>query len=270
MMFRKCALIAGLVLSAYVTQHARGNSVNIVIVVDCNGGSTHYSAGIFPNFSSSELQFKTFSLSNSDGAYISTNGGNFQTTFDSYAELASDLEEPWTLVLDSGLPTQREYSTTLNLGNLGVLDLTAPAITFPSTHSFIQPSQNIFTFTPPDLPLPMVINFLGQTPGSLFPVDDEVQTLPVGSTQWSPQVAMQPGINYQFSLESQGGSYLSGLDFSDPMDTASDSLPDWSNGSDELRLLGGSVFTTLPEPGSISALAASALLLRRRKNRVGV
>ena len=123
-------------------------------------------------------------------------GPTFQT-FTDRGQFMKELEEPWTITLDQGLPTQRQFTMSLNLGDLPTTDLTPPIITFPLDHSANVSLTPIFQFTTPSK--------LGVA-AKLYHFKNGITVdqlgFNAGTAQWSPPAPLLPGTEYVFDLRS--------------------------------------------------------------------
>ena len=273
----KYALVAAVFACLIVAPTSAAASSSVFLDIQVTGTPTqdYYTAAIgpsfFPNLPNQSIQFSTGLVTSADGQFTATTDSqndweNKQPVFNDFPSLLMALAQPWSITLDKGLPTQRNYTMSLNLGALPTTPVAPPVLLFPLAGSIISPLTTTFTFTPPAIQQPIytALEHLpnNATTGS-YVFDDQLY-LPAGSTQWSPPAPLLPSTDYYFDLYVQN-VFPQGLGFSDPVDEQNNPIPNWfSNGN--LMLESDAFFTTaVPEPASISLLAAGAVLLSRRR-----
>ena len=239
-------------------------SLGMFIQVSGIASGNLYSADPAPSFYQNDpsFQFSTGVISSADQQWKLTshvNGWRSQPEpeFSSAQELLKALEQPWTISLDQGLPTARQYTMSLNLGSLPATDLTPPVMLFPLPGSTIDSLTSTFNFTPPGLNVPITASL------QHFSVTDAQVSLPAGSTQWSLPVPLIDDTQYYFDLAVNGNA--AGLAFTDPVDAQGNAIPGWySYGNFRLESSG---FFSTPEPGlgALFGIGAIVLLIRPRQ-----
>jgi hypothetical protein len=238
------------------TVAARAVEVDFAIRAQQRGGAAMYSGEIrtFWQPNDADLPYTTAIVTSADHqvAVTSTGGGGWlsqvPTFYSSLDELITALEQPWKIHLDEGLPTERNYSLTLNLGSVATSGLAPPSIGYPAF------DQAIGTLTPtfalalntPDSYHADLYHFASSS--SVF---DAQTALPAGSTSWAPGVVLVGGT--QYFLDLYGDPSLPGLGFSTPLDAQGDLIANWSSSG-----LGHAEsivrFTAVPEPASAAVL----------------
>ncbi len=253
------------------------NFLTMEVQISGTPSQTFYSAAPITGFfaddtNPGDLQFQTGVISSADGKYLETTIGSIgwsiaEPTFTSFSTFINSMEQGWSLTLDKGLSTERDYTMSLNLGTFPSMNVTPPVIVFPGNQSVINPNTTTFTFSPPGLAVPFLLQ-LEHLPNHAktgsYVFDDQIE-LPAGTTQWSVPSPLIANTNYDLDLDAFN-ILPAGFAFSDPMTATGSSVPNWSS-SANLSLESSELFSTaLPEPGSISLLALgwSVLLGRRR------
>jgi hypothetical protein len=254
------------------------NFLTMEIQISGTPSQTFYSAapltGFFANDTSpGDLQFQTGVISSADGKYLeTTNGSNgwsiTEPQFTSFSAFINSLEQSWSITLDKGLSTERDYTMSLNLGAFPSMNVTPPVITFPANQSVISPNTTTFTFTPPGLAVPFLLQ-LSHLPNNAnfgsYVIDDQLD-LAAGTTQWSAPSPLIANTSYYLDVDAFN-IFPAGFAFSDPMTATGSSVPNWSSGAN-LSLESSEFFSTaLPEPGSLSGLVFGVPMLLKRRRR---
>jgi hypothetical protein len=205
----------------------------------------------------SGVEFTTGRLSSADGMHVIAtqyNGWLSETsnTFSTQAAMVSSVDQPWSLLLDEGLPTERTYTLTADLGNLATIDLTAPTLIVPTHASSLPTALPTFEFvtTTSDAYFLQFSKLIGS---SYSPV---VQTyLAGGVTSWTASTPLSPG-DYRFLLTRQVD--FDGTGFFPPVDELGEVLQNWSSFSYG-RVEVNASFSIVPEASSqfllLSAMA---------------
>ncbi|HUB26261.1 MAG TPA: hypothetical protein VL992_12595 [Tepidisphaeraceae bacterium] len=273
------AVAVAAVVLLFVSKNATANN-NLLMLIQVTGtpSQTYYSAALSPLFFPDSslpqgLQFQNGLISSSDGQYIAqtTPQGDWeliQPTFTNFGSFLSSLEQPWSIVLDAGLPTQHTYAMTLNLGNLPATNVIPPIVTFPTNQSIISASESTFTFSPPGLNVPISLQFSylpNHATSGAFVFEDQL-SLPAGSSSWTAPTPLLTDTDYDLDLSVQN-IFPSNFGFSDPVDSNSNTIPDWSS-EGNLSFDSNVIFSTaLPEPRVALLTLFLAPILGRRSRR---
>jgi hypothetical protein len=246
------------------------SSLYVEVQATYGAGAFFYAAGIRPTFfpgGPADVQFTTGRIASEDNQSViktDTFGWAIQgPTFHNFNDLLAFLQQPWEMLLDEGLPTERNYTMALNLGSLPTMDLTPPIISFPTHMSTIDTLTPTFTFTTPAQSVfsLQLGKFLGGTSDIVASTD-----LSSGQSTWSPQSPLTVG-SYYLNI-SRNNIGVPGLGFSTPIDTLGDPFPNWHSGG-TARLEANALFSVVPEPTGLAMLAAafafiiSSLAMRR-------
>jgi hypothetical protein len=211
----------------------------------------------FPN--GPDLSFTTGRISSADNQYVlftQNNGWRAeQPHFDSLAALVNSLNQPWEMLFDAGLPTERHYTMSLNLGDLPIMDLTPPTPVFPTHNSVVQTQLPTFSFiSQPQYSYDLQV---GRFEGNTSTIVAS-PTLPGGSATWTPSTPLLPG-NYYLRL-GRSNIGIPQLGFTTPIDDLGNPLPNWqTNGHATIEA--NLSFTIVPEPTSLTLLLAATVLL---------
>lgn len=239
-------------------------SIGLLVRSDGGGGVERYRAwiqpGVFPG--NPELPFTTAQIRNQSGVLGSETvglgwGAPLQPFFPSLQSLIAELDQPWHLRLDAGLPTQRDYQMSLNLGALPSLDMRPPMIHSPLANATVTSLQPTFQFElHPDFAFSALLFGTGVSTGWV--------PLPQGATSWTPAVTLTDGEQYLFDILSFNNS-VDGLGFSAPVDSQGNAIPNWGSwASIELEAV-HQFAVAVPEPGSLALLLIGALVLGTRR-----
>jgi hypothetical protein len=251
-----------------------GFGVNILINIGSSNGVADYNAAAAPTVfpSTPGSGFTTGLISSADGEFITqTQGPNewqneaTSTQFNSIAALMAALEQPWTITLDQGLHTQRQYTTTINLGALPTTDTTPAQISYPANHSTITTVTPTFTFTTP--PEYNFLIYLDQetSPDGGALLDLDQIPLPSGVTTFTAPNPLAPDSSFIFSLFANNID-PAGLGFSTPVDASDNPMPEWSGSVGSLQFDTTAAFSTpVPEPASVALFAAGSVYLFKRR-----
>jgi hypothetical protein len=223
-----------------------------------------------------QFAFQTAEITSADGVYdvlLDASGGHgkFPAPFTQADDLLASINQAWTIVIDKGLPTEKTYTTTYNLGTLPTMELTPSVITWPADRSSISTINPTFAFkTPLTLgPITARLEHVVYTDDPVLGrigngVIDQTWTLAAGATSLTPDFPLMPSTDYMFEM------YLNnivpaGAGFSTPVDLAGNPIsgfysPTW------VQMDASNLFTTpAPEPSMI--LLLPVLFLSRRSGR---
>jgi hypothetical protein len=225
-------------------------TVNLALNVERTNNTLFYSAAIEPlTFPSSPgASFSTGVIASADHQYLANTVGNSgwslqEPSFSSFDDLVASLQQSWTIALDTGLATERNYTMTVNLGSLLSMDLTPPAISFPISGSLITTLSPTFLFTTPSQ-----YSFLGTLQKLQSSGFDATTNLPGGSTTWTPSVLLEPEATYVLDIYN-GNITVPGWGFATPIDSTNNPLSGWASGNDVI-LEAGALFSAVPEPSA--------------------
>ena len=225
------------------------------------GSTPYYQVLVLPNVyppGNADLSFTTGRIATANDSFIESTSGSAwipsSPNYYSLSDLMSALAQPWTLTLDQGLSSERDYSMSLDMGTAPA-DYAPPAISFPSFGQTIDTHTPTFTFSAPaeSAFYATVYHFVGGSE-----VVDAQTTLPLGATSSAYGVTLASGPQYYFELTSSNSVLFSGSGFSVPLDSNNHFQTPWQS-----RVFGqADAITpfTVPEPNAIE-LAVAALML---------
>jgi hypothetical protein len=250
---------------------ARAAQVDFAISAQHGSGATVYSGAIYSFLTPSDpdLPFITGQIASADHQFLvtSTEPGWLhqpQIFYSSLNELVTALEQPFEILLDEGLSSERRYSMNLNLGDLSTSGLVPPTVYFPAL------DEQIDTLTPTFL---YSLETTGAYYGDLFHFEgptgvfDTRATLLPGSSSFTPPLALSRDREYFLNIYNTD-VYLPGLEFSTPVDADDNPIANWQSRGDGIAAT-YLKFTAVPEPTSfcILALGSVALIAFRRRLR---
>lgn len=248
---------------------ATGPSVTLAapsIGFDINVGPGFYSATPDPNFypGDPDLPFVTATIASSDGVYqvtSSQNSWNIQSgIFSTLDALKASVLQTWSIELDQGLPTERNYTMMLSLDNLEEADLAPPVINFPSFNETISTLTPDFEF---ELPIPRMhalqLHDFPLTGSSTILTQTSVAA---GTTTWSYHDSLLPDTRYLFGLRTNVGFSEQG--FTIPLDSSGVPLvplAEWESDVSARVETNIAFFTAVPEPGGLLLLSMGGIVL---------
>jgi hypothetical protein len=250
---------------------ARAAQVDFAIRAQHGNGATVYSGDIYPFLTPSDpdIPYITGQIASTDHQFLVTSveGGwlNHSTTFySSLTDLVAALEQPFEILLDEGLSSERRYSMNLNLGDLSTSGLAPPTVYFPAFNGQIDSLTPTFLYS---------LETAGYYHGDLFHFDgstgvfDTRATLVPGSSSFTPSLTLIRDREYFLDIYNTD-VYLPGLGFSTPVDANDNPIANWQSRGDGIAETNVS-FTAVPEPASlcILALGSIALIVFRRRPR---
>jgi len=206
------------------------------------------------------LPYTTAKVTSADGEFaVSTLGGPWfnapQLPYASLAALAAALDQPFEIILDEGLPGERSYPMTLDLGTLASSGLAPPSVSFPTFDQTIGTLNPTFTFTlqTPNGYFADLYHFEGPTG-----VFDQRDGVPSGATSWNPGVVLQPATQYYLDLYTTIVP-IDGAGFSAPL-VEGEPIAAWQSTN---KAAAETIvrFTTVPEPGGMALLAGGLCAL---------
>ncbi len=230
-------------------------------------GVTTYRGYAYPEFfpGGQQLDFASGEIVSQDGQYrVHTEYGGW--TFDpppafvDFNQFVTSLDQAWYFNIDQGLPTERHYQMTPNLGLLTAADIAPPVILSPIHNS------NVSTPTPHFvLDLPPGQSFTAQMGDPLHNVLSTV--IPAGTTDWSPSVPLVVGKSYILNIYNSSVR-LDDMGFNVPVDSEGHPLLGWaSSGRPDVEGIVRFV-AVVPEPATLALVVpgAALLLLQRRRH----
>lgn len=250
---------------------ARAAQVDFAIRAQHGSGATVYSGEIYSFLTPSDpdLPFITGQIASADHQFLVTSveGGWLhqpQIFYSSLNELITVLGQPFEILLDEGLSSERRYSMNLNLGELSTSGLAPPTIIFPAFN------EQIDTLTPTFL---YSLETAGAYYGDLYhfepttSVFDARATLSPGSSSFTPPLTLIRDREYFLDIYNTD-VYLPGLGFSTPVDADDIPIANWQSRGDGIAETIVK-FTAVPEPSGlcILALGSVALIALRRRPR---
>lgn len=224
------------------------------------GNETKYYGAINPVYQpwAALPPFTTASVSSQDGLFrAETQAGRWvypenEPYFPSFAALATAMQQPYTIALDTGLPTERNYQMGFEPGGLATLNPQLPRITAP-LHGAVDVSLTpyISIQTPPRNFFRTILR-----DGSVILMNE---TFSLGTYPYGP---LSPGKEYTLDVYSPTEFLRTTLNirFTTPIDENGDSLPNWYSPS-WLQVESIARFYTIPEPGTLALAAAAVTML---------
>lgn len=234
-----------------------------VYVGSFGSGTPNYSAAPDPTFflGQSGWNFQTGIIESADHQYIVTGqigGWSFQEpTFHSLPALLHSLDQTWTMKLDQGLPTEKDYTFSFHAGSLAQTGL-PPAFVYNAPNGTMEFS----TFTPKIwLSLPAIPNLYDLRLVTNPPITGTTlfdAFVPGGTPYFQIQQHLTPGY-YSFSVNGNG-PLPTDSGFSVPVDANNTPLTaDWTSwGTASYDT--GVLFTVVPEPSSFCLLIAAGVV----------
>lgn len=250
---------------------ARAAQVDFTIRAQHGSGAPVYSGEIsrFLSPSDPDLPFITGQIASADqqiSASSSGSGWSHQPLvfYSSLANLIPALEQPFEILLDEGLSTERRYSMNLNLGDLATSGLAPPTVHLPAFDEQINTLTPTFLYTL--LTAGSYHGDLYHFAGSTGVFDTRVTLLP-GSSSFAPPLALIPNREYFLDIYNFD-VHIPGLEFSTPIDADDNPIANWQSRGDGIAETIVK-FTAVPEPASffILALGSVALMAFRRHPR---
>ena len=249
-------------LVAASAQLASANPGLVLDVIAGNyGNSLSYSAAAIPTFFLGDpgFPYQTGVIQSADHQYVATaNGGwGFQEpSFKTFGDLIASLNESWTITFDKGLPTEKDYTTKLDLGTWPQIGLGIPSINiFPS-------GSGTFNTTMPTIPMTL--------PSQSSDVDVRLVSPPITGTilfdDFVPNTTTLFHINptlvvgHSYSLNIYALNISLPVAFSVPVDAGNVPMPGtWQTGG-HADTETGITFTIVPEPQTVTLLIPGAAI----------
>lgn len=260
-MFARVAFAAAVLVGlAQWTSDANAElSVNFFVRATHYDGQPHYSGTVYTVApGGSDPEFSTCIVASLDQQYTTGTGGAVNPpVFTSYDEFLSSLQQPWTITLDQGLITERNYTMTLNLGELPTLSLIPPVIDFPVHNATIDTLTPTFLLTSQFGVLADLHKFPPADGSSIIVARDFV---PVGTSHWSPPVTLDYDSKYYLDIYNFNID-VSGFGFTVPVDAENVPVENWASFSSAQVETAIFFYTPVPEPGTFSGGICAALLL---------
>lgn len=176
----------------------------------------------------------------------------------SFADLISAISQPWHILLDEGLPTERRYAMLPEFGSLSEIDMSPPEILSPLPGGTVSTQSPVFEMNYPELLHAVLRNSQA--------IQAETYLSP-GDRIWAPPLTLKTGKEYVVDALSDV-SFPMG--FTTPLDELGNPIPGWSTGG-RLERWTSHTFTAVPEPATnvLAVLGAASVLAigRRAKKR---
>ena len=273
-------VLVQIVLVSLSTAVRAGDTLNLSVLVTGTPGHTYYSAALSPQLTPEDadpthLQFHHGTIGSGDARYTAnTNEYGWalrEPVYTDQASFVASLNQPWVMILDNGMPSERHYSMSLDLGNLAAADLTPPVISGPLDGSVLNTLTPSFSFALPAGHGPFLARLYhfvyavlpgGGLSGTSV-IDDQLYLNPA-ATQWSPSHALLPATDYTFDLWA-GNDIIPSAGFTAPTIAASIPPADWSSNVNVEFAAETSFTTPAPEPTTLPAVAAGLVLVVRRR-----
>ncbi len=239
------------------------NNLDIeILITHYSSGSTYYNAQVEPQFfpfdssNRQHIQFQTGLITSADGQYaVTTAGGqggwivagHFPATFTDFTSLLNSLDQPFSMTLDSGLPTERHYPLSLNFGDLATTSPIPLSITSPGYLATVSTLTPTITFSSLNYSSNIALRLSGPTTD---------YDLPANSTQWTAPEPLKALKEYRVEVFAPNG-FPQGFGFSAPIDATGAGIEGWgSRGS--LYYYADSLFKTpVPEPNIVGLIASA-------------
>lgn len=250
---------------------ARAAQVDFAIRAQHGNGATVYSGeiGTYLPPSDPDLPYITGQIASTDHQFLVTSAQSGWLSqpsifYSSLADLVTALEQPFEILLDEGLSSERRYSMNLNLGDLSTSGLAPPTVTFPAFNGQIDTLTPTFLYS---------LETAGYYHADLFhfepstSVFDTRATLSPGSSSFTPPLTLIRDREYFLDIYNTDVD-LPGLGFSTPVDANDNPIANWQSRGDGIAETNVK-FTAVPEPASlcIFAFGAIALIALRRRLR---
>jgi hypothetical protein len=258
-------VLAVLVISSTAAD-ATTLGLSIRVQRDINGAAIYSAVADPTNFWSNDsiLPYTTAVIASANNEFMTTTdqgGWRFkeQNAYFSLNALCNALQQPWSITIDQGLPSQRIYSMSLQLSNLPSTTILPPTVSFPLR------GQGTRTLTPN-------FTFALETSGSFYAnlyhfegnssKSDKNTVLASNSTSWNPGVTLVAGREYFLDLYRTSYMTFPNVSFTAPVNVSSGiPVTGWQSG--------GYVFTetitkftaSIPEPSSIAFFAFGAFAI---------
>jgi hypothetical protein len=254
-----CRLAFVVIIATAATADA-SPSINLFISSQ-NQGFYYASASAFLVPADFAVPFTTGRISTPDNQHVLNFEGFWKPqfplpTFSTPTELITSINQPWQILLDEGLSSERRYTTSLNVAGLQSTDISAPQITYPTSQSMIGTLTPTFTFTNLRDGSGMRLELIGS--GDL-PV--ALETLSGPSASWSPPTPLVPG---EYYLNISRSLLIPDLAFTAPVDQLGNGILDWQSQS-LVQTESSRFFTIVPEPAGFTILVTALFLLPRRR-----
>ena len=260
----KAVVFLALIASA---QSAKASTaLSLQVISGQFGGVQSYSAYAMPSFFLGDpgFPYHTGVIESADHQYVTTStsgpGWTFQEEprFSTFDGLIGSLEQPWTIIFDGGLATERDYTTTLDLGTWPQTGLGIPSINvFPS-------GSGVFNSTTPTIPmtLPSEPSTFDIRLSDLSILNDLLvdTSIPNSTTSYHISQALVPGQSYNFWVF--GNNISLPVAFSVPVDGQDNPLTSPQNwGTGGLASAETSInFAITPEPRSFYLLLSGMMV----------
>jgi len=236
------------------------------------GDETKYYGAIYPFLrpGNTWLPFVTASVSSQDGLFRTQTEGNLwaypenEPLFATSEALVDAMQQPYTILLDEGLPSQRLYHMNFDPGKLLTLNTNAPRILYPVHGSTVTDSTLRFETSYSGSPFDPSLSQGILSQGSAF-----VTT--INYTWFSPPVPLLPGLQYMLDAYSIA-TLTRDFGFTRPVDGDGQSLSGGWTSRGRLQYEAISRFRTIPEPGTLTTAAVALIALagyasHKRRNR---
>lgn len=236
------------------------------------GNETKFYGAINPTVrpGNSWLPFLTASVSSQDGLFRTQTQGNLwaypenEPLFATREALIDAMQQPYTMLLDEGLPTQRIYRMNFDAGVLPTMGIQAPRILYP-----VDGSTDI------DATLRIESSYTGSpsepalSQGIISQGSDFVATTSI--YRISPPVTLLPGRQYKLDAYSRTTTSLN-FGFARPIDENGEPFSGYWRSGGRLQYEAISRFRTIPEPNTLTTTTVALVTLavyasRKRRNR---
>jgi hypothetical protein len=193
-------------------------------------------------------------------------GGNSSSQYAPYADFAqwkADMNGTWTLTVDPGLPTAKDYTFTVAF-NLNASDFPAFGFTAPSWNQVVDPMATLSTYGPA-AEFQKSSWYMYRLPNYNLIM---AEWIPAGATtkSWTPTPPLEPGdyaLYNSYNPALPSGSIV----ISAAVDSLGNALDEWNPTASMHEYDAVNFSVAVPEPGTLLLLAAGGcLLLRRRRH----
>lgn len=243
--------------------------VDLTLNVQQNDYGLFYNAyatpQLFPTSPGADFVTGLIEAENGKGRVRTNQGGWVFTnriTANDFPHLISFISQPWHILLDEGLLTERRYTMFPDLGTLSETDLSPPKILYPTSRGTASAHNPVFEMSHPQLIRASVLDPLASLA--------EIYLSP-GNQTWAPSLTLDVGKEYLVEAYSDVSFQMG---FTTPLDELGNPMPGWSTGGQLQRWTYYS-FTAVPEPatstlGVVGAASVFAIGWKRQKCRSGV